>query len=185
MDPLAMDRTRTSINLRDPCRPILVRQAGILPLGMVTGVLAAALASPLTLAAPGAGLGLEERQQAGGWLQLRQDQTTYRKSLGPLTPGQAAALDSLERQQQLQWRAMEQRQRDSLQLRQRLGRLGGPPSARTGAGQIRLGPGLERERLNMRLQRDMLPSPAPPSPIPRAPPWRPPPGFGPAGGIIR
>jgi hypothetical protein len=177
-----MHWTRTSINPRDPYRPIFGRQAGVLPLGMLSGVLAAALASPLILAAPGASLGLEKRQQAGGWLQLRQDQETYRESLGPLTPGQAAALDALERQQQLQWRAMEQRQRESLQLRQRLERLPGP--AGSGAGEIGLRRGLERERLDMRLQRDTLPSPAPPFATPGGSPWRPRSGYGPASGII-
>jgi hypothetical protein len=181
-----MDTTRTSITLRDPYRPISVRQAGILPLGMVAALLAAVLASPLVLAAPGASLSLEERQQAAGWLQLRQDQKAYRESLGPLTPGQAAARDALERQQQLQWKAMEQRQRESLQLRERLRRLPGPPSARVGVGETGPRRGLERERLNMRLQRDMLPSPAPSPPIPGGSrsPWRPPPGVGPASGII-
>jgi hypothetical protein len=183
VDPLATDRMRTSINPRDPYRPFFVRQAGALPLGMAAALLAASLASPLTLAAPGASLGIE-RQQAAGWLQSREDQQTYRKSLEPPTPGQAAALDALERRQQLQWKAMERRQGESLQLRQRLGRLPGPPAGRRGAGEIGLRRRLERERLDMRLQRDMLPSPAPPSPIPGGSPWRLPPGFGPASGII-
>jgi hypothetical protein len=187
MNPLSTDPVRTSINPSDPDRTISVRRVRVFPVTVFTALLAAALGCPSSFAGPGASLGLEERQQAAGWLQLRQDQKTYREGLGSLTPGQAAALDALDRQQQLQWRAMEQRQEQSLQLRQGLDHLPGP-RAGSGAGEIRLRREQERERLNMRLQRGMLappvPPPMPPAPTPGGTLGRPPPGFGPGSGII-
>ena len=58
--------------------------------------------------------GRQERRQAQGWLQLKQDQKVFRESVEPLTPRQAERLDRLDLRQQGRARELEQRQRRSL-----------------------------------------------------------------------
>jgi len=82
---------------------------------IVAAVLAGTLVTKLEVAIADAGeSGRQERRQAQGWLQLKQDQKVFRESVEPLTPRQAGRLDRLDLRQQGRARELEQRQRRSL-----------------------------------------------------------------------
>lgn len=101
-------------------------------------------------------VGRQERLQAEGWLQLKQDQRSYREGVEPLAPGKASRLDRLERSQQMGARELEQRQRQSLN-RDRSRRRGAEAEhtiARPRERQSRRQ--LDRQRLEMRIQRETL-----------------------------
>jgi hypothetical protein len=93
------------------------------------------------LAANPASIGALQQQQESGWLQLKQDQKTYREGVEPLAPPAAKSLDRLERRQQTDMRQLWLRQRqalDAIRNRQR------------GAEAH------DRQRLEMRIQRETL-----------------------------
>jgi hypothetical protein len=177
-----MKPARTSVKPGRRYRTTTVRRPRLCAV-LVWSALAVVSIDPVAAAGSAAGVGTQQRQQAEGWLQLKQDQQSYRERVGPITPGEAVALDALVRQQRLQRHALEQRQRQSLQLDQHLDRLpntGQPGSSRA---ELRGRSEIERQRLQMRLQRDMVPSRPPPSGSPGGT-WRPPPVGRPAGGIM-
>jgi len=102
-------------------------------------------------------VGRQQRQQAEGWLQLKQDQKTFRDDVQPLQPSTANRLDQLERRQQLDLRALDQQQRQALDRDRNLGR--GPSSKTPSASlqrDLRTRHEDERQRLKMRIQRDTL-----------------------------
>lgn len=81
--------------------------------GVVAGILPAAFD---VTAADAGDAGRQERRQARGWLQLKQDQKTFRESVEPLSPRQAGRLDRFELYREGRVRELEQRQRRSLSL---------------------------------------------------------------------
>jgi len=100
--------------------------------------------------------GEQQRQQARGWLQLKQDQKTYREGVEPLAPREAQSLDRLEQRQQSDARQRGQRQRQSPRAdgnRQHGGEVEHRESQRVGVESQRQ---LERRRLDMRIQRETL-----------------------------
>ena len=102
-------------------------------------------------------VGRQQRQQAEGWLRLEQDQKTFRDDAQPLQPSTADRLDQLERRQQLDLRALDQQQRQSLDRDRNLRRGAGakPPSVSL-QRDLRVRREDERQRLKMRIQRDTL-----------------------------
>jgi hypothetical protein len=107
-------------------------------------------------AAEAAHAGSQQRLQAEGWLQLKQDQKTFREGVQPLQPRGAATLDRLERGQQERFRALESRQRQSRQ-RNRARQTGAdakrpvsPPREFKEQRQF------DRQRLQGRIQRETL-----------------------------
>jgi hypothetical protein len=81
---------------------------------LVCGAVALGLASspePLTA---------QERPAASGWLQLDRDQQVYRQQVEPLDLGEERALGIIERQQRLDLRGVEQRQRRAERLETRV-----------------------------------------------------------------
>lgn len=108
------------------------------------------------VAADTGSVGRQDRLQAEGWLQLKQDQKTYREGVEPLVPRNASRLDQLERSQQGRARDLEQRQRQSLtRERNRRQRAEAErPVARPRDLETRRQ--LDRQRLEMRIQRETL-----------------------------
>ena len=102
-------------------------------------------------------VGRQQRQQAEGWLRLEQDQKTFREDAQPLQPSTADRLDQLERRQQLDLRALDQQQRQSLDRDRSLRRGAGakPPSVSL-QRDLRVRREDERQRLKMRIERDTL-----------------------------
>jgi hypothetical protein len=182
-----MNASRTSIRPLWPYRTNSVRRRcrRLRPLGLFFAMLAM-VASARAAPGPAAAVGTQQWQQAESWLQLERDQKTHRERSAPLSSGDAAALERLERLQRLRRKELEQRQRQSLQLDQRLNPLPSPgPRMGHGSSALRAERQLERQRLDMRLQRDMLaPSPPPVAPVP-PPSWAPSPFAPPTGDIIR
>jgi hypothetical protein len=102
-------------------------------------------------------VGRQQRQQAAGWLQLEQDQKTFREDAQPLQPSTADRLDQLERRQQLDLRALDQQQRQALDRNRNLRRgTGAKTPSVTLKRDLRGGREDERQRLKMRIQRDTL-----------------------------
>jgi hypothetical protein len=162
-DTEALNALRTSINHGTSSRTSSVRSTEF-HVFLARVSLVVVLVSSTATAGSAANVDVQQRQQAEGWLQLKQDQKSDRERVGRLAPADAAALDALERQQDLQRKSLEQRQRQSLQLEQRLDRM--PNANASGAPRAPLQDQrqLERQRLEMRLQREMLqPLPAPPA----------------------
>jgi hypothetical protein len=100
--------------------------------------------------------GSQQRLQAEGWLQLKQDQKAFREGVEPLQPRSGAALEQLEHGQRERFRALQLRQRQSLQ-RDRALRSGvdaqrpvSPPRAFKERRQF------DRQRLEGRIQRETL-----------------------------
>jgi hypothetical protein len=108
------------------------------------------------LAANPASIGALQQQQASGWLQLKQDQKTYREGVEPLAPPAAKSLDRLERRQQTDMRQLWLRQRqalDAIRNRQRGAEAQDQQSHRIRLESQRQ---LDRQRLEMRIQRETL-----------------------------
>jgi hypothetical protein len=126
--------------------------------GLFTAVAALAVLSPELdiLAADPGNVGGQQRLQAKGWLQLKQDQKTYRENVEPLAPRDAARLDRLELRQQGRARELEQRQRRSLSTggNRRRGIDVERPASRPRNLESRRQ--LDRQRLDMRIQRETL-----------------------------
>jgi len=100
--------------------------------------------------------GRQQRLQAEGWLRLKQDQKTYRDSVEPLAPGKASRLDQLERGQQGRARELEQRQRQSLNSERNRRRREDSARPVTRPRELDTRRQLDRQRLEMRIQRDSL-----------------------------
>lgn len=103
-------------------------------------------------------IGRQQRNEARGWLQLERDQAVYRERVAPLSPSQARELGIRERMEANDKRALDLRQRRTLQRQERKARLS------EGAGDLRprsrvLGPTLrrqsDRQRLRMRIDREI------------------------------
>jgi len=100
--------------------------------------------------------GRQERRQAQGWLQLKQDQKVFRESVEPLTPRQAERLDRLDLRQQGRARELEQRQRRSLNSERNFRRgteVERPMSRARGLKEQRQ---LDRQRLETQILRKTL-----------------------------
>jgi hypothetical protein len=107
-------------------------------------------------AAPAGDWAALSRQQGAGWLELRQDHQAYRERLwqgsGGPGPDAAATLGRIERQEDLDRRALDQRQRqwlDDMNRRQR--QAGGVEPAQAPALRLRI----ERAEAGERLRRDL------------------------------
>ena len=125
-------------------------------LGQVLSVAVFLLPSLGLRAADPGETGRQQRQQAEGWLQLKQDQKTFREAAEPLDSGAAQSLDRLDRSQQGRALDIEQRQRQSLDLDRILRRntdVERPVSVPSDVENRRQ---LERHRLEMRIQRETL-----------------------------
>ena len=136
-----------------PVRQASHRRRGIFAASILAGTLMAAVDAA---GADAGELGRQERRQAQGWLQLKQDQRTFRDSVEPLTPRQAGRLDRLELRQQGRARQLQQRQRRSLNSERnfRRGIPGKRPLSRSrGLKEQRQ---LDRQRLEMRILRRTL-----------------------------
>lgn len=101
-------------------------------------------------------VGRQERLQAEGWLQLKQDQKTYRESVEPLAPGKASRLDQLERSQKGRARGLEQRQRQSLNRERNRWRGVGAERPVARPREFESQRQFDRQRLEMRIQRETL-----------------------------
>lgn len=98
----------------------------------------------------------QQRTEARGWLQLDQEQRTYRERVEPLQPQEEATLEQLERRQQLDLRGLhleQRRDRRRQELRSRTHRPDRPPPPASEPGD---GRELSRERLDRRIQREIL-----------------------------
>ena len=115
----------------------------------------------LSASMPAGVLDAETRREARGWLQLERDQQTYRERVEPLDLRDQRGLETIERFQRNDLRALQQRQRRALQAERRSNRLG--QSADLPRQIPRRDPFLqqrqtvERKRLEIRMQQDRLP----------------------------
>lgn len=103
----------------------------------------------------------QTRREAAGWLQLERDQTSYRERVGPLDLRDQRGLETVERTQRNALRALQQNQRRDMQAERRraspgpdLGTVREVPRRDMRFDQRR---GIERQRLQFRLQREQLP----------------------------
>jgi hypothetical protein len=114
------------------------------------------LATSEVRAADPTGITEQQRLEAQGWLQLKQDQKTYREGVEPLPPREEKSLDRLELRQRRDARELGQRQRQSVDtLRNRPRDTDGSRSARRRI-ELEGRQQLERQRLDMRIQRETL-----------------------------
>ncbi len=120
-----------------------------------------------------------ERAQAAGWLELKRDQARYRQQFE--RPGVAPAptvgldLGLLERQEDLDRRALDQRQARALEDARRHDRLvdqGALTVPRGPTLHLQRGQAEAAERLRRYLRRQTLTPVAPMAPIPTPPPFR-------------
>ena len=103
------------------------------------------------------------REQDAGWLELRRGQRTYREQLrqdgAERAPGAAASLDLIERQEELDRRALDLRERQWLDAERRRQTLSGSPGPMQGpALRMRVEQAEANERLRRDLQRRILQS---------------------------
>lgn len=124
---------------------------------IAAAVLAGTFAAEFDVAiADGGEAGRQERRQAQGWLQLKQDQKVFREGVEPLTPRQAERLDRLDLRQQGRARELEQRQRRSLNSERNFRRgteVERPTSRSRGLKEQRQ---LDRQRLETQILRQTL-----------------------------
>jgi hypothetical protein len=103
----------------------------------------------------------ETRREARGWLQLERDQQTYRERVEPLDLRDQRGLETIERSQRNDLRALQQRQRRELQAERRLNRPGHsadlPRQIRRRDPFLQQRQTVERKRLEIRMQQDRLP----------------------------
>lgn len=104
----------------------------------------------------------QSHSAARGWLELAQDQRSYRDRTGPLDLKQERQLEVIERSQRLDLRALQQRDARELERAERAQRLAPPGAlnstrvpARDAAADIRRR--AERHRSNIRRQQQGLP----------------------------
>lgn len=97
----------------------------------------------------------QPRQEARGWLQLEEDQRIYRERVAPRSPADAATIRGVEQRQRLDLRELQAQQRRKEQIHRRSSREGdgGKPLGRDAPAARR---DLDRQRLEMRLQRETL-----------------------------
>ena len=122
---------------------------------------AAAIAGTLVAGVEGAiadsgEVGRQERRQAQGWLQLKQDQKVFRESVAPLSPRKAERLDRFDLRQQGRARELGQRQRRSLNSERNFRRgieVERPMSRSRGLKEQRQ---LDRQRLETQILRKAL-----------------------------
>jgi hypothetical protein len=110
---------------------------------------------------PAEGVNAETRREARGWLQLERDQQTYRERVEPLDLRDQRGLETIERSQRNDLRALQQRQRRELQTERRLNRPGHsadlPRQIRRRDPFLQQRQAVERKRLEIRMQQDRLP----------------------------
>jgi hypothetical protein len=111
---------------------------------------------PESAAADADSTGRQERLQAEGWLQLKQDQKSFREGAEPLPPREAAALDHLERRQRTRFEELKQEQRRSSNRERSLGRRDKPERPVSRPRHPDTGRQFDRQRLDMRIQRETL-----------------------------
>ena len=98
----------------------------------------------------------QQRLEAQGWLQLKQDQKTYREGVEPLPPREEKSLDRLELRQRRDVRELGQRQRQSVDTHRIRPRETRSPRSVPGRIELENRRQLERQRLDMRIQRETL-----------------------------
>jgi hypothetical protein len=128
-------------------RRVLITMSAALAVLCVTKEVAAA--------DPGSGAGAHQLQ-AESWLQLKQDQKTFREGVEPLEPQQAKRLDRLELRQQGRARELEQRRRQYPNLERNIPRRNDPWSPSTRPRDTPSRRAIESQRLRMRIQRETL-----------------------------
>lgn len=100
----------------------------------------------------------QQRNEARGWLQLERDQAVYRERVAPLSPSQARELGIRERMESNDKRALDLRQRQTLQSLERKARLSEGAGDRRPQSRVS-GPTLrrqsDRQRLRMRIDREI------------------------------
>lgn len=100
--------------------------------------------------------GEQQRLEATGWLQLQYDQRTYRERVDPLGSGDRVKLDRLEHRQRLEFDALRQRGRQSTHIERRRRRAAEAQRPAVRGRKLNYGRKLERQRLDMRIQREAL-----------------------------
>jgi len=120
-----------------------------------------------------------ERAQAAGWLELRRDQARYRQQIGAAgvvpSPEVRQDLGILERQEDLDRRALDQREARWLEDARRRDRLVEQGALTTQQGptlRLRVEQAEANERLRRDLRRQTLPPSLPMAPILTPPPFR-------------
>jgi hypothetical protein len=98
----------------------------------------------------------QQRLEAENWLQLKQDQKTYREGVEPLPPREEKNLDRLELRQRRDARELGQRERQSVGTRRRRPREAQRRRSVPGRIEVENQRQLERQRLDMRIQRETL-----------------------------
>lgn len=139
------------------------RYPGLAVLLLFSGLLADV--HPLRAAGQGdpAAAGAHQRHDAArGWLTLEGDQRAYRDRVGPLGLKHQRQLETIERSQQLDLRAVQQRTGRQIERAERVQRLA--PSSNLGTPQIPMRDAaadirrrIERHRYNIRSQQGWLP----------------------------
>lgn len=117
------------------------------------------------------------RRQAAGWLELQRDQRLHRERLGRdgagLAPEAAANVGLMERQEDLDRRALDRREGQWLNaLKRRQNRTGSVGPIRAPALRLRIERAEAGERLRQELRRQTLSSPPGMTPILVPPPFR-------------
>lgn len=141
---LAASRPRTSFRPRARSRTTAVRSLPLMAMLLAACTLCVAAEPP------------SQGREARGWLQLERDQETYRERVEPLTPREAATLETIERRQALELRDLQQRQRRSGQeaeRRQRFSMPDSPPPVPRPGISVRES---NRERLDLRIEQETL-----------------------------
>ncbi|MEA3274840.1 MAG: hypothetical protein U9Q81_06020 [Pseudomonadota bacterium] len=101
-------------------------------------------------------VGKQQRLEAEGWLQLKKDQESYRECVEPLPPKDAATLEHLDHRQQGELRDLQLRQRQSLQTERRRQRRPNLERPVARGPELKNQRQMERQRLDMRIQRETL-----------------------------
>ena len=103
----------------------------------------------------------ETRREARGWLQLERDQQTYRERVEPLDLRDQRGLETIERSQRNDLRALQQRQRRERQTERRFNQPGQgvdlPRQVPRRDPFLQQRQTVERKRLEIRMQQDRPP----------------------------
>ncbi len=139
--------------LRRSCTNVVRRPHSGTPILALLPVLLLPMAN--SEAADPGGFGRQERLQAEDWLQLKHDQKTFREGVEPLAPRAASKLDRLEQRQLGRARELELRQRQS-RISERHRRRFEVQRPVAKPRELKARRELERQRLEMRIQREIL-----------------------------
>ncbi|MCF7978817.1 MAG: hypothetical protein K9L82_12520 [Chromatiaceae bacterium] len=151
---------QTALGVRDQRSRTRSRTIGLLLL--ILAAQGSPIAAQVSSGAANALGATQERRAARGWIELEQDQRAYRHRVAPLDLKQQRQLETIERSQQLDLRALQQRNTRAINRAEHQQRIApqtnlgadrGP--ARDTAADIRRR--AERHRFNLRSQQEGLP----------------------------